>query len=186
MTNERKTKKNTGTKKIKTERLILRKIMPHDFFAFYPWYTDPELIRFARTDKPFTVWMSFRFTVGRFRHYADKQYYQWAIVYKGKMSGFIELFELRNKKGYYNISYKLDMSLKNRGITTEALIAVLDYFKTQDVKGVIGRCDVENIASKRVMEKAGMKSVGDPSTNPKIKYTNGTLAPSYMFQVDFE
>ncbi len=50
----------------------------------------------------------------------------------------------------------------NNGYATEAAIALLGYaFKTLELRKVVARCDVENIASARVMEKAGMRYVGE-------------------------
>jgi ribosomal-protein-alanine N-acetyltransferase len=35
-----------GTQEIKTERLILRKIMPDDAEMVYKWMSDPEVIKY--------------------------------------------------------------------------------------------------------------------------------------------
>lgn len=175
--------KRTGTKKLKTQRLLLRKILPHDFFAVRKWYTDPELVRFSKSDIPLTVWKAFRFTAGRFRYYYNNSYYNWAIVYKGRMRGFIEIIELKDRANYFYVSYKLDMTLKNQGIMTEALRAVIAYLKTQGIYYLIGNCDAENIGSKRVMEKAGMESVGDPKTNKRFHYDNGREGNRLIFRL---
>lgn len=175
--------KRTGTKTIKTPRLVLRKILPTDFFSAVKWYRDPELYRFSRSHNPPSVMQTLRFTVGRLRKYGNKSYYYWAVVYKRKMRGFVEITESKKRENYFLVHYKLDISLNNQGITTEALTAVIEYLKTQGAYYLIGYCDVKNIGSKRVMEKAGMESFGSPETNPKFHYEDGTMGDLYSFRI---
>lgn len=177
--------KKSGTKTLKTERLILRKILPSDYFSTVKWYCDPEIAKFSMSRKPPSKRQVARFTCGRIRQYPNKAYYNWAIVYQGKMRGYIELLPVRNNDRLYSVSYKLDMSLKNQGIVTEALKAVIDYSSTQGLKGLLGFCDIENIGSKRVMEKAGMTRFGDPETDKPLKYTDGTEGKKLSFKIKF-
>ena len=174
-----------GTVLIKTDRLKLRKILPHDFFSVSKWYTNPEIARFSKSKKPPTRWQVFVFTVGRLRKYIKSDYYYWAIVLKGKMVGFIELMPMNTKNGkrIYALSYKLDMSLKNQGIMTEAVRAVIDYAKTQSIYGIIAICDADNIGSKRVMEKSGMVSFGNPETDAPLVYDDGTTGKRLQYRI---
>ncbi|MCD7796617.1 MAG: GNAT family N-acetyltransferase [Clostridiales bacterium] len=136
--------------------------------------------------KPPDTWAIFRFTVGRIRHYRNKDYYIWAIVYDGKMRGFIELLPVKSVRKIYSFSYKLDMSLKNMGIMTEAVKAVIEYMKTQDVYGLSATCDVENIGSKRVMQKAGMKKRELSPENQTIKYEDGTEGKRAYYRIKLQ
>lgn len=55
------------------------------------------------------------------------------------------------------VGYVIARPLWGRGLTTEALIAVCDAaFRDPDIYRVQALCDVDNVASARVMEKAGM------------------------------
>ncbi|MCM1286327.1 MAG: GNAT family N-acetyltransferase [Acetobacter sp.] len=177
--------RNTGTSKIKCSRILLRKICLFDYFSASKWFTNPNIAIFSLSKKPPTKWEVFRLIFGRFRRYYNKSFYSWAIVYNGRMRGFIELLPLKNSKGSFSVSYKLDCELWGKGISTEALSAVIDYAKTQDIAFLIGCCDKNNIGSKRVMEKAGMKAVGNEKTNKPIKYDDGTVADSLYFKYSF-
>lgn len=175
----------TGTAAIKTERLKLRKILPHDYFAVSKWYTNPDIARFSKSKKPPTKWQVFCFTAGRLRRYIKNDYYYWAIVFNGKMVGFVELIPIKseNNKKSYSLSYKLDISLNNKGIMTEAVRAVIEYARTQNIYCIFGVCDAENIGSKRVMEKANMVSFGNPETDAPLIYDDGTSGKRLKYRI---
>lgn len=176
--------KKTGTKTIRTNRLVLRRFRLTDYFSAIKWFTDPKIAAFSISKKPPTKWEVFKFIVGRIRRYHKKDFYSWAIVYDGKVHGFIELIFTENGTSR-SVSYKLDMSLNGRGITTEALTAVIDYMKTQGLIRLIGVCDTDNIGSKRVMEKAGMTKPSSGKTSATIKYNDGTEKPGFLFEFRF-
>lgn len=177
--------RKTGTKRIKTNRLVLRKIYPWDIFTVYPWYTSSEISRFALCRRAFTPLEAFKLCFGRCLKYHNNDYYYWGIRYNGKISGILNVYPSKRVNGRYGICFKVDSRMQNQGIASEAVKAVLDYFKTQEISEIIGRCDVDNIASKRVMEKSGMTSFGDPETNAKIKYDTGETAKACCFKFTY-
>ena len=60
-----------------------------------------------------------------------------------------------------HIFYSIEPPHRGRGYATEAARAMLDYaFRTASVPYVNGGCHRDNLASYRVMDKAGMKYVG--------------------------
>lgn len=178
-------RKNTGTVKLKNDSLVLRRIRLTDYFSAIKWFTDPEIAKFSMSKMPPSKWAIFRIIFGRVRRYRKKDFYSWAITIDGKMRGFIELLN-SNKSGVYYVSYKLDMSLKSKGITTQALKMVIEYMKTQQAKGLVANSDVDNIGSWRVMQKAGMEEFGSPDTNYPIRYEDGTIGKKRSFRVRFE
>lgn len=173
----------TGTKTIKTERLVLRKILPTDYFSAVKWYTNPKMAEFSLSKKAPSKWDVFKFTVGRLRKYRNKSYYNWAVVYHGSMHGFVELQPISDNA--FSFRYKLDMSINGKGIMTEAVKAVIDYSKTQGFDALIGVCDIDNIASKRVMEKSGMTAYGSPESNTPLKYDDGTVGKALKYKIRF-
>lgn len=177
--------KRTGTKTIKTERLVLRKILPTDYFSTVKWYTNPKFAEFALSKRTPTKSEIFKLTFGSFIKYFNKNYYNWAIIYNGRMHGFVELQPLLNNENAFSFRYKLDMSVNGNGIMTEAVKAVIDYSKTQGLVGLIGVCDIDNIASKRVLEKSGMTEYGSPETNVPIKYEDGTFGKKRTYIIRF-
>lgn len=177
--------KRTGTKTIKTEKLVLRKILPSDYFSTVKWYTNPKFAEFALSKRAPTKLEIFKLTFGSLIKYFDKNYYNWAIIYNGRMHGFVELQPLLNNKNAFSFRYKLDMSINGKGIMTEAVKAVIDYSKTQGLVGLIGVCDIDNVASKRVMEKSGMTEYGSPETDAPIKYDDGTVGKALKYKIRF-
>ena len=176
--------KKTGTKKLTSNNIVLRRFKLTDYFSIKKWYCNPDIIKYTITRMPPNNWDIFKMVVGRVRRYVKKDYYCWAIVYNGKMSGLMELLPIANKNAY-SVSYKLDIEINGRGITTKALKMVIEYLKTQGVDFIIAVCDVENTASRRVMEKAGMSEYGSPETNGMLKYADNTLAKTYRFKYVF-
>lgn len=178
-------RKATGTKTLKTERLTLRKILPTDYFSVVKWYTNPEIAHFMMGKRPFTKKEVLRFTVGRLPKYRNKRYYYWAIVYKGTMRGLVQLMPVPDRDNVFALHYKLDMNLKNQGITTEAVRCIIEYCKTQDIAGLIAMCDEKNIGSRRVMEKSGMIPFGNPNTNAPYVYADGTTGRRIKYKIKF-
>jgi RimJ/RimL family protein N-acetyltransferase len=67
------------------------------------------------------------------------------------------MLEIHAKGFIMEIGYGMAHSHWGNGYMTEALIAVNDWaFKQPDIFRMQAICDVENIGSARVMEKAGM------------------------------
>lgn len=63
--------------------------------------------------------------------------------------------------GEIDFGYSLREEFQGRGFGTEALVATLDFcFTRLEVTSFFGEAPAENIASARVMEKAGMQRVG--------------------------
>lgn len=175
----------TGTKKLISGNVTLRRFKMRDYFSMCKWFYSPVIIRYTTSQLPPTHWDIFKMVVGKVRRYYKKDYYSWAIVYNGKMSGFIELLNVPNANKY-SVSYKLDTKINGRGIGTTSLSLVLEYMATQGVDAILAGCDEENIASRRVMEKSGMVESGSLETNPRIKYANGTEARKYIYKLDYK
>lgn len=76
-----------------------------------------------------------------------------------KMIGFIGLKngELK-EKGAVEVFYSVNKTCWNNGFGTEALRRIVKFgFETIGLHRVFSGCDIENIASKKIMEKVGMR-----------------------------
>lgn len=177
--------KKTGTVKLNSGDITLRRFRPTDFFSVKKWLNQPSIIKYTISRMPPNNWDVFKFIVGKVRRYGKKDFYSWVIEYQGKAYGLIELIPIQNRNAY-SVSYKLDFDVNGKGITTEALKMVIDYMSSQGIDYLISVCDVENIASKRVMEKAGMINYGSFETNHKIKYKDGTVANTYHYKHSYK
>lgn len=87
----------------------------------------------------------------------------WAVVLKenGKVVGTCGIFLDSDKAARAEAAYMLGRQYWGRGLITEALKAVLDFgFGTLGLNRIEALCMLDNPASARVMEKAGMQYEG--------------------------
>ena len=157
--------KHQGTKTIETPRLILRQFSAGDTQAMYDnWASDPEVTRFLSwpthgspeiTNLVLSSWID---------DYQKKDFYQWAIVPKNNSDrpiGSISVIRMEEQEGCCEIGYCIGRNWWHRGITTEALDAVIAFlFREVDVRRVEARHDPNNPHSGGVMRKCGMTYEG--------------------------
>ncbi len=86
-----------------------------------------------------------------------------AIIFKGtnEFIGWCGLDHTNRKDTDPALFYLLKANYRGRGLATEAARVLLDYTFTQlELASIHGGAAPENLASKRVMEKIGMKYIG--------------------------
>ncbi|WP_373599326.1 GNAT family N-acetyltransferase [Paraclostridium bifermentans] len=165
-----------GTKRIETERLILRKYTIDDTSdMFKNWGCDEKVTKFLTwenhkgiedTRKILNMWIN---------EYENIDKYQWAIELKNikEVVGDITVFNLKNKRFSCEIGYCLSSKFWNSGIMTEALIGVIGYlFDEIGLNRIEARHNVDNIASGKVMIKSNMKYEGTLREAGKMKGEN--------------
>lgn len=66
-----------------------------------------------------------------------------------------------DKSGVVEIGFGIDPSFKQKGYATEAVKGLIDWaFSQNDIQKVIAECNLDNKASIKVLEKAGMQKTG--------------------------
>ena len=156
--------KHKGTQTIETSRLILRKAVLEDAQPmFRNWASDPEVTRFltwstyerAETAYPvLDLWI---------RNYEKPDFYQWMIVLKelGEPIGTISVVRQNDTVAEAEIGYCIGKQWWHKGITSEALAAVMDYlFAEVGMNRIAARHDPNNPHSGGVMRKCGMRYEG--------------------------
>ena len=140
-----------------TARLILRAPIPDDAAQIFSRYAqDPEVTRYLIWSPHKSVSETEEFIERCIAESAGGVRFPWVITGKSTRE-LIGMIELQIHAGDANVGYVIARSEWGRGYVTEALRGVLDFaFSRPDVKRVWAVCDVANIASARVMEKAGM------------------------------
>ncbi len=90
--------------------------------------------------------------------------YHWAIILKGhgdEPIGDIGVVDMKENISMVHIGYCIGREWWHKGITSEALSAVMDFlFDIVDVNRIEARHDPRNPNSGRVMIKCGMKYEG--------------------------
>ena len=154
----------TGTQKLDTDRLILRRFVIEDAEDMYRnWASDPEVTKFLTWPAHASADISRMLLNDWISRYETGDYFNWAMEWKetGRVIGNISVVRLREDIDEAEIGYCMSRAFWGRGIMPEALKAVLDYlFDTAGMNRVAACHDVNNPKSGRVMEKAGMKKEG--------------------------
>lgn len=148
---------------VETPRLVLRAFAVGDWVAINDMLSDPETTRhmhFGRwTESRRREWFDWCLAEAQ---RPDANSIEWAITRKttGDVIGWFGIGAPSEPTTATDISfgYLLAHSHWNRGFMTEALRAVFSYeFGTLGVPRLSATCEVDNPASARVMEKAGMR-----------------------------
>ena len=154
-----------GTQRLETDRLLLRRFVMDDAEAMFSnWASDPEVTQYLTWPAHASVNVSKSVLEGWVSAYARADCYQWAIVLKEKDRGpigSISAVELNDDLSIVQIGYCLGRAWWHRGIMSEALQAVMDFFFDQVGANRI-EClhDPRNPRSGMVMKRCGMKYEG--------------------------
>lgn len=154
-----------GTVVLETERLVLRPFVLEDAEAMHRnWAGDPEVTKFMTWPAHSGPDISRMVLTDWCSHYDNPEYYQWAIAWKeraGEPFGSISVVNIAAKTECVEIGYCIGRAFWGKGVMTEALNAVIDFFFDQvGALRVQARHDPRNPGSGRVMEKCGMKYEG--------------------------
>ena len=148
-----------GTKTINTGRLILRAMTIDDADEILLGYRNqPEFLYYANK-KPINNEDFLLELNNIIVHYQQQNYYNWVIVLKetNRIVGSIN-FKIMEDNESALVGYATDNRYTCHGYMTESLSAVINYALHQlKLKNLLGGCATNNIASRKVMEKCGMK-----------------------------
>ena len=151
-----------GTIALQTPRLSLRRHVPEDAGLLYRSFgTDAAMVRYSGWN-PYATPEQARETVERFiDSYADPRFYGWAIECERRMIGTIGAYDFDKEKNQIEVGFSTERASWGKGYADEALRAVLEYLTVQEgIAHVTAWCASDNIASKRTLEKAGMRLSG--------------------------
>jgi [ribosomal protein S5]-alanine N-acetyltransferase len=150
------------TPRLETPRLILRPFVSGDWPTVNAMVSNPEAIRYMHfahwTEEQRRRWFDWCVTSAE---EAGSETMNWAICRKeaGDVIGWFGIGGASRPAvpGERSFGYLLDPAFWNQGYMTEALRAVLRYeFTLRGTPQVRATCETANVASLRVMEKAGM------------------------------
>ena len=140
-----------------TDRLDCRRTRPDDAAAIFSAYgTDREVTRYLtwRPYDNFTPLIEFLHT--QIDAWEQGRGFRYEICLKGSDSP-IGSIVLRPEGPKVNFGYVLAKSFWGQGLMTEALKHLVDWSLAQpEIFRAEALCDIDNPASTRVMEKAGM------------------------------
>lgn len=166
---------------VETDRLILRELLPQDELGMFELDSDPEVHRFLG-NQPIKDIERIREVITFVRQqYVDNGIGRWAMVEKhtNQFIGWTGLKlvkeEFNHHINYYDLGYRLVRKFWGRGYATEGAIASIHYgFETMKLKEIFATTDAQNIASAKVLEKAGFLN---------IETFNDEGKPHYWFSI---
>ena len=147
--------------RIDTERLILRKPRREDAPVIFDAYAqDPEVTRYLVWKPHKNLQETEQFLSACQSLWRAGKDFAYAITLK-ENGTLIGMFGLHPMKMKIEVGYVLARPYWGKGYMTEALRTVIDWALAQpEIFRVQAICDVDNIGSARVMEKAGMAREG--------------------------
>lgn len=157
--------KHCGTKKIETDRFVLRRYMNEDAAAMYKnWASDKEVTKFLTWPTHSSQEVSQSVIEDWVKQYSNESYYHWAIVLKDNGDepiGDIAVVNMDEKISMAHVGYCIGRTWWHKGITSEALKAVMDFlFDEVNANRIEARHDPRNLNSGKVMKKCGMNYEG--------------------------
>jgi RimJ/RimL family protein N-acetyltransferase len=149
-----------------TERIILRGILPEDDQGLFLLDSDPNVHKFLGNNPVKTVEEARKTIQFIRRQYINNGIGRWAVVNKETnefigWSGLKFITEKTNNSiNYYDLGYRFIKKYWGNGYATEAAEASLYYaFVTLGIKKVFAIADINNLASKSVLEKVGLEII---------------------------
>ena len=146
---------------LKTERLRLRKAKSSDAEAIFRQYAqDPEVTRYvswrAHKDldetREYMRMCQLAWDIGKAFHW---------VIERHEDREVIGMMIARVAAEKWELGYVLARAYWGRGYMTEAIKGLVAWaLKQKGIYRIWGVCDIENIASARVMEKVGMQKEG--------------------------
>lgn len=153
-----------GTVEIHTERLLLREFRINDFKpAFRNWQSDQKATEFLRWSPHKSIEETKKIISSWINSYKDNTFYHWAIELKSLKEpiGSISVVSLSEELNLVHIGYCIGSPWWNKGLTSEALSAIIPFFFDQiKVNRIESQHDPNNPNSGKVMLKCGLQYEG--------------------------
>lgn len=148
---------------IATERLILRKPVKEDFESFFEINHDPQTnihnpsgpMSFEKAESTFTRMLD---------HWETHNFGSWVIVEKDHPENIIGFgglsYRLYGEEEKLNLGYRFASQAWGKGYATEFTKKVIDLGNEGNKEEIFAIVRPTNIASVKVLEKAGMIKIG--------------------------
>ncbi len=144
---------------IETARLRLRPFIPDDLGELHRFWTDPEVRRYLWDGRTISREQAEAVLQSSLVSFQTHGFGQWAVIHArhGSLIGFCGL-RCTGDPPEVELLYGIAPPYWGQGLATEAARAVLRYgFEEKQLARIVASADTPNVASVRVMERAGMR-----------------------------
>lgn len=148
---------------IETERLILRQFEPGEGQLIYTLNEDPEITRYTGDPVRDLAHANEVLEEVILPQYASYNHGRWAVHTKPGLEfiGWCGL-KYRPELDEIDLGYRFMKSAWGKGYASEAAMASIKYgFEQLGLKRIVGRAMPGNVGSVKVLEKCGMRFVGE-------------------------
>lgn len=156
--------KNLGTKKLETERLILRKFTLDDAKDMFNNYgSDSDTSKYLVWNTHKNIEDSISYIKDVLEKYQKDNFYCWGVVLKetNALFGAISVIDLDIKNHTAEVGYCYGSKWWRNGYATESFKRVIAFlFDEVGIETIYADHYLDNVASGRVMEKCGLKKEG--------------------------
>lgn len=150
---------------IETERLLLRELIPTDDAGMFELDSNPEVHIYLGND-PVKSIEEVREAIANIRQqYLENGIGRWAVILKetGEFIGWSGLKLEKNVNGhetFYDLGYRFIQKHWGKGYAFETAKAFVDFgFNEMNLPVINAYADFDNLNSRKVLEKAGMKYI---------------------------
>jgi RimJ/RimL family protein N-acetyltransferase len=159
---------------LETERLLLRAFTSQDFDALYAMQSLPEVARYLywppRTEAEVRTALEMKVAARAIRSEGDDLTMAVVLKATGELVGDVMLLWLSREHRQGEIGYIVHPDHQGRGYATEVARLLLRLaFEDLELHRVVGRLEVRNTASARVLERVGMRREAHLVENEYIK-----------------
>ena len=156
---------------IRTARLLLRPVVEADAPDFVDLFTDPDVVRYLYNDvipaAEIPAYMT-RYINGVVP--GDQEWLTLAVEFEGEFMGLASVCYRSVEHRQAELGYIFKASGEGQGFATEAARRMLAWcFEELDVHRVVGRIEVRNIKSERVLQRLGMRKEAHLTQNEWVK-----------------
>ena len=160
--------------------IVLRPLREEDIEPIYQACQDPVICAFTRVPYTYDRELAEEFVRGSDLAYRAHQGIVFAIEYQGAFAGTIGLHSIQLTDHCAEVGYWIEKSHREKGIATEAVKALLNFsLNIAEFRRIEAMADFDNVASQRVMERAGM--VRDALLRNRVTKADGRQIDMVLF-----
>lgn len=147
---------------LETERLLLRETRLQDAEGIFAVFSDPGVTQFHDLDTFTSIEEAIAVVERRAKRFEQGDGIRWGIVHKqDKVLIGSCGFNWNPQEDSAEIGYELASTFWRQGIMTEAVRTILQFgFEKMGLRFVLAQVMLDNIASKKLLEKLGFQSQG--------------------------
>lgn len=152
--------------KLETKRLILREVLSTDVDKLFELDSNPNVQKYVGNIPVKDKTEVEKLIQNLQQQYVENGIARWAVIEKetGELIGWsgIKLIKepMNNHNNIYELGYRFIERYWGKGFATETTIPLVDFaFENLKAENIYAICDVENIGSKNVLEKTGLKLI---------------------------